>query len=186
MSVDDIIVVAAAVLALAGLGWFFFGPRKARAAELAGGAQRLVVTVKGGYSPEVIRVRQGVPVELTFDRQESGDCTSRVVFPDFRVSAALSAYQRTTVRLDPGEAGEFRFACGMNMIHGTLLVEPAAGGTAADGVASGGMNQAGGAAGSAVAPPPGGALSRPSATRPPARRCHDSFPDRVADDVPTR
>jgi Cu+-exporting ATPase len=124
MSVDDILVVAAAVLALAGLGWFFFGPRKARAAVLAGGVQRLEVTIKGGYSPEVIRVRQGVPVELTFDRQESGDCTSRVVFPDFRVSAALPAYQRTTVRLDPGEAGEFGFACGMNMIHGTLLVEP--------------------------------------------------------------
>jgi P-type Cu+ transporter len=71
-----ILVVVAAVAALAGLGWFFFGPRKARAAMLAGGVQRLDVTVRGGYSPEVIRVRQGVPVELTFDRQESGDCTS--------------------------------------------------------------------------------------------------------------
>ena len=105
MSVDDIIVVAAAVLALAGLGWFFFGPRKATAAVLADGMQRLEVTVKGGYAPEVIRVRQGVPVELAFDRQESGDCTSRVVFPDFRVSAALPAWRRTTVRLDPGAAG---------------------------------------------------------------------------------
>ena len=136
MSVDDILVVAAAVLALAGLGWFFFGPRKARAAELAGGVQRLEVTVKGGYSPEVIRVRQGVPVELTFDRQESGDCTSRVVFPDFRVSAALPAWQRTTVRLDPGQAGQFGFACGMNMIHGTLIVEPAVADAAANGAAS--------------------------------------------------
>ena len=45
------------------------------AVVLADGVQRLDVTVKGGYSPEVIRVRQGVPVELTFDRQESGDCT---------------------------------------------------------------------------------------------------------------
>ena len=73
-------------------------------------------------------MRQGVPVELTFDRQESGACTSRVVFPDFRASATLPAHQRTTVRLDPGQAGEFGFACGMNIIHGTLLVEPAADG----------------------------------------------------------
>jgi Cu+-exporting ATPase len=131
MNVADIIVVLASVASLAGLGWFFFGRRKAGAAVLAGGVQRLEVTVKGGYSPQVIRVRQGVPVELAFDRQESGDCTSRVVFPDLRVSAALPAYQRTTVRLDPGEAGEFGFACGMNMIHGTLIVEPAEGGTAA-------------------------------------------------------
>ena len=91
MNAVDIIVILAAAAALAGLGWLFFGPRKATAAVLAGGVQRLEVTVKGGYSPEVIRVRQGVPVELTFDRQESGDCTSRVVFPDFQMSAALPA-----------------------------------------------------------------------------------------------
>ena len=82
MSTADVVVVLAAVAALAGLGWFFFGPRKATAAVLAGGVQQLEVTVKGGYRPEVIWVRQGVPVELTFDRQQTGDCTSRVVFPD--------------------------------------------------------------------------------------------------------
>ncbi len=94
-------------------------------AELRGGVQRATVTVRGGYSPEVLRVRQGVPVELTFDRQEAGDCTSRVVFPDFFVSAALPAHHLTTVRLDPAEAGEFGFACGMNMVHGSLIVEAA-------------------------------------------------------------
>jgi P-type Cu+ transporter len=130
MNAVDILVVVVAVAALAGLGWFFFGPRKATAAVLAGGVQRLGVTVRGGYRPEVIRVRQGVPVELTFDRQESGDCTSRVVFPDFRASATLPAWQQTTVRLDPDLAGEFGFACGMNMIHGTLIVDPAVGGAA--------------------------------------------------------
>jgi Cu+-exporting ATPase len=156
MNTANIIVVLAALAALAGLGWFFFGPRRARAAVLAGGVQRLEVTVKGGYSPEVIRVRQGVPVELTFDRQESGDCTSRVVFPDFRVSAVLPAWQRTTVRLDPGQAGEFGFACGMNMIHGTLLVDPAADGAADRGPANGRKVQAAAGPGLAV-PAAGGA-----------------------------
>jgi Cu+-exporting ATPase len=159
MSAADIIVALAAVAALAGLGWFFFGPRKARAAELAGGVQRAEVTVRGGYSPEVIRVRQGVPVELTFDRQESGDCTSRVVFPDLRVSAALPAFHHTTVRLEPPSAGEFGFACGMNMIHGTLIVEPVAGnGTAVNGAAHGGNGHAVAATGSA-APAADGALA---------------------------
>src|SRR6516165_265118 len=125
MDASAIVVALAAAAAIAGLGWFFFGPRKAHTAQLAGGVQRLEVTVRGGYSPEVIRLRQGVPAELTFDRQESGDCTSRVVFPDLRVSAALPAFSQTTVRLDPVRAGTFGFACGMNMIHGTLIVEPA-------------------------------------------------------------
>ena len=156
MSAADILVIVAAVAALAGLGWFFFGPRKAKTAVLAGGVQRLEVTVKGGYSPEVLRVRQGVPVELTFDRQESGDCTSRVVFPDFRVSAALPAGQRTTVRLDPGETGEFGFACGMNMIHGTLIVEPAAGGATACEAPNGGKVQAAAVPGCAGVPAVGG------------------------------
>src|SRR5450759_728204 len=118
MDVPGIVVLAAAVAAIAALGWFFFGPRRARDAELSGGVQRVAVTVRGGYSPDVIRARQGVPLELVFDRQESGDCTSHVVFPDLRVSAALPAFESTTVRLDPAAAGEFGFACGMNMIHG--------------------------------------------------------------------
>jgi Cu+-exporting ATPase len=142
MSAADIVVVVAAVAALGGLGLFFFGPRKAKAAELSGGVQRVRVTVKGGYSPEVVRVRQGIPLELVFDRQETGDCTSRVVFADFRVSAALPACQQTTVRLDPREAGQFGFACGVNMIRGSLIVEPAAAGAAASGAVPGGERQA--------------------------------------------
>ncbi|MEN8653714.1 heavy metal translocating P-type ATPase [Streptomyces sp. 21So2-11] len=127
MGVADVVVVISAAVLIAGLGWFFFGPRRARTARMEGGVQRVEVTVRGGYSPDVIRVRQGVPVELVFDRQESGECTSRVVFPDLRVSAGLPAYARTTVRVSPEKAGSFGFACGMNMIHGTLLVEPGTG-----------------------------------------------------------
>src|SRR6266487_4164038 len=123
MSTADIAVVIASAAALAGLGWFFFAPRRARTAELAGGVQRITVTVRGGYSPDLIRAREGVPLEVVFDRQESGDCTSRVVFPDLAVNASLPAFEQTTVRLAPPE-GSFGFACGMNMVHGTLIVDP--------------------------------------------------------------
>jgi len=124
MSIAEIAVLAGTVVALAGLGWFFFGSRRASTARMEDGVQRVEVSVRGGYSPDQIRVRQGVPVELTVDRQESGECTSRVVFPDLQISAALPAYERATVRFRPGDAGTFGFACGMNMIHGTLVVEP--------------------------------------------------------------
>jgi P-type Cu+ transporter len=125
VGVAQISVIAVVAVLLPTLGWFFFGPRRSWAAQLDGDVQRINVTVQGGYSPEVIRLRQDVPAELVFDRQESGDCTSRVVFPDLAVSAALPAFERTTVRLTPTAAGSFSFACGMNMIHGTLIVEPA-------------------------------------------------------------
>jgi len=125
MGTTELIVVAAGA-ALAGfLWWFFFGPKQARRAEVRGGVQEVAVTVKGGYSPDVIRVQEGVPLRLVFDRQESGDCTSRVVFADFGASRSLPAYGSATLEFTPDKVGEFGFACGMNMIHGTLVVEPA-------------------------------------------------------------
>ncbi|MFF4871463.1 heavy metal translocating P-type ATPase [Streptomyces sp. NPDC000961] len=129
MAVADVIVVVVAAGLIAVLGWYFFGPRKAGTARVEGGVQRVDVTVRGGYSPNLIKVRQGTPVEMVFDRQEAGECTSRVVFPDLKVGAGLPAHTRTTVRLNPDRAGTFGFACGMNMIHGTLVVEPTDGAT---------------------------------------------------------
>ncbi len=66
------------------LAWFFFGPKRAQAAQVKGNVQEIVVTVKGGYSPDIIRVKKGIPLRLIFNRQEAGECSSRVVFPDFQ------------------------------------------------------------------------------------------------------
>ena len=125
MGTTELIVVAAGVSLAGFLWWFFFGPKQARRAEVRGGVQEVAVTVKGGYSPDVIRVQEGVPLRLVFDRQESGDCTSRVVFADFGASRSLPAFGSATLEFTPDKVGEFGFACGMNMIHGTLVVEPA-------------------------------------------------------------
>jgi P-type Cu+ transporter len=123
MTGTEILVTGLGVALIALLSWFFFGPKRGRRAELRAGMQEVQITVKGGYSPNFIRVKEGVPLRLIFDRQENSDCSSRVVFPDFGVSRSLAAFGRTTVELMPARAGEFGFACGMNMLHGTLVVE---------------------------------------------------------------
>ncbi len=176
MNAADIVVLAGSAAVLAGLGWFFFGPRKSRAAELAGGVQRIEVTVRGGYDPEVIRLRQGVPAELVFDRQESGDCTSRVVFPDLGVGAALPAFTRTAVRLAPARAGQFGFACGMNMIHGTLIVEPADNGEPAAAVTP----QDGEACPATAGRPPDGQAAATEPQRPDAGQAQEGAADAEA------
>ena len=137
MTGAEIIVTAGGVALASLLAWFFFGPRETGRAALREGVQEVEVTVKGGYSPAVIKVRQGVPLRILFDRKEGGECTSEVVFPDFRLRRALPAFRRTEVQLVPEQTGEFGFACGMNMVHGTLLVEPGegAGGDGNGGVA---------------------------------------------------
>lgn len=58
------------------------------------------MVVKGGYSPDV-RVRAGIPLRLRFDRQESGDCTARVIFADFALARSLPANATTVVELTP-------------------------------------------------------------------------------------
>ncbi|MDH3303481.1 MAG: heavy metal translocating P-type ATPase, partial [Acidimicrobiia bacterium] len=127
MGLAELLVLIGSIAVAAFLWWFFFGPKQARRAELRDGAQEVTVVVKGGYSPDLIRVTEGVPLRLTFDRQEAGDCTSRVVFPDFGASKTLPAFATTTLEFVPDQVGEFDFACGMNMIHGKLVVEPADG-----------------------------------------------------------
>ena len=125
MGIAELIVIIVSIGAAAFLWWFFFGPKKASTAAVRDGVQEVNITVKGGYTPDLIHVQQGVPLRLNFDRQESGDCTSRVVFADFGASKALPAFGTATLEFTPDKVGEFDFACGMNMIHGKLVVEPA-------------------------------------------------------------
>ncbi len=123
MPVAEIAVTLGGAGAIAFLAWFFFGPKQAQAAQVKGNVQEIEVTVKGGYSPSIIRVQKGVPLRLIFDRQEAGDCSSRIVFPDFHASKTLAAFAKTTLEFTPDKIGEFGFACGMNMLHGSLIVE---------------------------------------------------------------
>ncbi|MFB3052655.1 MAG: HAD-IC family P-type ATPase, partial [Dehalococcoidia bacterium] len=123
MTGTEIAVTLGGLVSIAFLAWFFFGPKTARTAEIRAGIQEIKITVKGGYSPDIIRVKQGVPLRLVFDRQENSDCSARVVFPDFQASKSLKPFGTTVLEFTPDKSGEFGFACGMNMLHGTLVVE---------------------------------------------------------------
>ncbi len=120
----EIAVLVASVVAIIAILWYFFGEREKVAAGLSDtGVQQIKVTVKGGYSPDVIVVKQGVPVRLDFYRDETASCTEQVIFGDFGIARDLPAFQTTPIEFTPDKAGEFTFACGMNMVRGKLVVE---------------------------------------------------------------
>ena len=127
MTTSELVVVLGGIALIAALAWYFFAPRTATHAQVEAGRQVVDITVKGGYSPNLIRVQAGAPVRLRFHRQENSDCTARVVFPDLRRSASLAAFGTTTMDLTIDEPGEYSWACGMNMLHGTLVAESADG-----------------------------------------------------------
>ncbi len=125
MDTSELIVLAGAVIAIALILWFFFGEREKVAASVTeAGIQEIKVTVKGGYSPDVIVVKQGVPVKLDFYRDETASCTEQVIFGDFGIARDLPAFKTTSIEFTPDKAGEFTFACGMNMVRGKIVVEP--------------------------------------------------------------
>jgi Cu+-exporting ATPase len=124
MAGTDIAVLLGAVVLLALLSWFFFGPRSATQARDDGTEQSIDIIVKGGYSPNTIRATVGVPLRITFDRQESGSCTEKVLIPAYRIAADLPANRRTTIVITPDRPGTYEFACGMNMVHGKLIISP--------------------------------------------------------------
>ncbi len=124
MDTTEILVVIGGV-ALIGLTlWYFFGEREQIAAETnETGVQEIKVTVKGGYSPDVIVVKKDLPVRLNFYRDETSSCSEQVVFGDLGIARNLPAYQTTAIEFTPEKAGEFTFVCGMNMLRGKLIVQ---------------------------------------------------------------
>jgi plastocyanin domain-containing protein len=123
MDTPQIVVTVIGLLLMGGVAWFFFGEREKTQAQVEGGKQVLRVAVKGGYSPGTLVVKQGRPVRIEFDRQETSGCSDTVVFGDFGISRPLPAFKTTAVEFTPEKAGEFSFTCGMNMMRGKLIVE---------------------------------------------------------------
>ena len=126
MSVSQYVVTAVGLAAIVWVLWYFLLSKgSGTGAPTVGGVQEVRVVVKGGYAPDTIVVRAGQPVRLQFYRDETADCSDRVVFEDFGIDTPLPAFQTTAVEFTPEQAGEFRFRCGMNMLKGLLVVEPA-------------------------------------------------------------
>ena len=124
MDTTEIIVVIGGAGLIALVLWYFFGERESVAAAVnAGGVQEIDVTVKGGYSPDVIAVKRGLPVRLNFYRDETSSCSEQVIIGDFGIARDLPAFKTTAVEFTPDKTGEFSFTSGMNMLHGKLVVE---------------------------------------------------------------
>lgn len=124
MTTAQIAVTLLGATAIVWIYWYFFVAGRVAVAARAdtSGTQRVRIEVKGGYDPSVIRVRAGAPVRLEFHRDETNPCTEEVVLPEFGIRTFLPAHQTTTVSFTPA-AGRYEFACGMGMVHGTLIAE---------------------------------------------------------------
>ena len=124
MDTSQLLVTLLGVGLIAFVGWFFFlAPhQRATAVASAAGIQQVDITVKGGYSPNVIEVRKNEPVQLNFYRDEESSCSEGLLMPDFHIRRDLPAFQTTIVEFLPQQAGRYEFTCGMHMLRGSVVV----------------------------------------------------------------
>jgi plastocyanin domain-containing protein len=122
---SQIIVLIVAVVLIASILWWFFGKHEASSAsaQVKDAKQNATIVVKGGYSPEQIVLKKGVPATVNFDMKDSTACLSHVVFEKLGVDKDLTKQPVTSINIPTDEAGEYNFACGMDMFHGKVVVK---------------------------------------------------------------
>lgn len=120
-----IMVLIIGILMIGFIAWWFFGKHevKTETAAVASYQQDVDILVKGGYSPEQVVLKQGVPAKLHFSRTDPSSCLDHVVFPDFGINQALPQNQEKTVTIDTNKPGEYEWACGMDMFHGKVIIK---------------------------------------------------------------
>jgi len=125
MTPIQITVTLAGIVLSLFIAWFFWLAPKGQTRVTAGmgGVQEVAITVKGGYTPDIIVVKAGQPLRIHFTRQESASCSEMVLFPDFNKSAKLPEGQEVIVEFTPEKSGEYGFQCLMGMLRGKLIVE---------------------------------------------------------------
>ncbi|HTH02570.1 MAG TPA: efflux RND transporter periplasmic adaptor subunit [Vicinamibacterales bacterium] len=82
---------------------------------------RVEITERG-FEPSSLKLRAGVPARVTFLRSTDKTCGKDVVFPSMNIRRELPLNQPVVVEFTP-QRGEVEFACGMNMLKGTIVVE---------------------------------------------------------------
>ena len=82
-----------------------------------------VVVSENGYEPARVTLRAGTPARITFVRTTDKTCGTEVVFPSLNIKRALPLNEPVVIEFTPAKSGDIAFACGMGMLHGTVVVQ---------------------------------------------------------------
>ena len=121
----DIIVIVLGVGLIGGELWFFLGPKRKPESSIpqGGGVQEIQILVRGGYEPATVFVEAGRPVRLLFFRDETTECSERVVFDSFGIDQELLAFHTTAVSFTPERPGDYPFFCSKRILKGHVVAQ---------------------------------------------------------------
>ena len=105
------------------------GHQQGRAAPFGGGhaaaaAQTYeIVVTSDGFVPASLSVKRGDLVRLVVTRKTDQTCAKELVIKDYGIHRSLPLNKAVAVEFTPDKSGEIRYACGMDMIAGVLMVK---------------------------------------------------------------
>ena len=97
---------------------------EAPAAEMQDGMRVVKIDVtETAFEPVHIKLQKGMEAQIVFTRHAEKTCATSVVIPALGVEATpLPLHEAVNINVTPQENGTFTFACGMDMLKGTLVV----------------------------------------------------------------
>lgn len=85
------------------------------------GYQEATITVNGGYQPETLEVKAGLPLKLIFT-QGTSSCDSIIVLPFANLRVDVTSGPQT-VDLPALKPGTYNYSCWMNMLQGRIVAK---------------------------------------------------------------
>jgi plastocyanin domain-containing protein len=86
--------------------------------------QAIEIQVTGdGFVPATIQVKKGQPVTLLVTRKTERTCATEIVIRALGINQKLPLNTPVKVQFTPSQSGTLRYACGMDMISGTIVVQ---------------------------------------------------------------
>lgn len=76
-----------------------------------------------GYKPDSVKAEAGRPLVLVFKRTTGGKCVEEIMVPTENVKKFLPVGEAVEIAFTPKAKGTIGFACGMDMVHGSIVVE---------------------------------------------------------------
>lgn len=87
------------------------------------GVQKVLIEVNSnGYAPSKLKVKAGVPVELTLQSKDAYSCASSFILKAFNIKLQLAPTDSKTITFTPTQKGKYPFTCSMGMYTGVLEV----------------------------------------------------------------
>lgn len=91
--------------------------------EAAASSPTKITADDKGFTPSSVTAKKGESLVLEFTRTSDRTCAREVFFPQLNLKRDLPLNTPVTVTISTTEAKTLTFACGMDMMKGTVVVE---------------------------------------------------------------